>query len=163
MSDVLLAPGSYCVFEDGPLVKLQVGNSVLPFTWDAAIRISSRLCVYQRDAQEYIGMARTLAEPDPEQIKRIKRTVMREAPVVMEGGYEVYVDGPDTVLEVKNGKLVMEPPMARNVSDWLRASGDRVHEQYFPDMTLQFHVANLSDGNAQEMAAQSRRDATAHY
>ena len=159
----ILTPGGYSVFEEGTLVKLQMGNSVLPFTWDAAIRISSRIRVYQRDAQEYMGMARTLDEADPDKIERTKKHVVREAPVVMEGDYKVYADGPDTVLEVGNGKLTMTPEVARNISTWLRDSGGRIQEKYFPDMTLKFSVANLTDKTEHDRIMQGRRDATAVF
>jgi len=144
-------------------VKLQIGNSVLPMPWDVAIRMGTRIRVYQRDAQEYIGMARTLTDPDHESGATGPRKAVREAGVILEGDYEVFADGPDTVMKVNNAELTMTPEVARNISTWLIDTGKEVRDTYFGDMRMQLTVANLTDGVEQRRVAQSRRDATAAF
>lgn len=161
----LVQPSRYAVYEDGPLVKLQVGNNTLPMTWDVALRIAAKIRVYQRDAQEYIGMARTLAASDDDPTKSLpKSQAVREAPVLVEGMYKVLADGPDTVLKVgTNATLTMTPEVARNISAWLQESGKRIQEQWFPDMTLRISVANLTDKTEQDRQKEKRRDGTATF
>lgn len=160
----MLAPQAYGVTEDGPTVKLQVGNAVLPMTWDVAIRMAARLRVATRDAREYIGASRTLDAPalDLAEAAR-RRQAVHEARTLHEGAYSVRAEGPDVVLQVGNAALRMAPGPALNVSRWLNASGRRVHDAYAPDVVLRFHVARLTDGNAEDMKRQARRDATARY
>lgn len=158
----LFTRDSYEVYEDGTIVVLRVGNSGIRFTWDAAIRISAKLRVFLRDAQEYIGMSRQLEDPDPAR-DASRKHVMRNTPVVMEGDYSVYTKGADTILKVRNGELAMAPDMARNISDWFHDSGQRIQHKYFPDMTLNVAVANLTDGELQDRIRQGRRDATAKF
>lgn len=160
----IFTSGSYEVYEEGRIAVLRVGNSGLRFTWDTAIRISAKLRVHSRDAQEYMGMSRQLLTPDPERsIAARRKKVMHQTPVIMEGDYQVFTNGPDTILKVGNGELAMEPEMARNISDWLAASGERIRVKYFSDMHLKVVVANLTDATEQEHIRQQRRDTTAAF
>ena len=82
---------------------------------------------------------------------------------MIEGDYRVFDDGPDVVLAVGNSRLTMAPDVARNISGWLTHSGQECRDRFFPDMQMQFHVAQLKDGNAEEAKKQRRRDGTAVF
>jgi len=159
----LLKPNGYGVSEDGPLVKLQIGNSVLPMTWDVAYRLGARMRVAVRGAQEYRKQDRNLRPANEENDPKALAKVIREATVLAEGNYRVFSDQSDVVFEVGNVKLTMVPEVARNISVWLVASGQKVKMQYAKDMELRFEVAQLTDGTAEDKKAQSRRDATSIF
>lgn len=160
----IILPTTYGVYDDGPLVKFQVGNSVQPMTWDVALRAAAKIRVYLRDAREYIGQGRLLGDPDPDPGKaRVDLSVIREHPVLIEGDYSVYHEGPSVVWKIRDERLGMPPDDARNISSWLALSGVKVNENYFPDMTLRVYCANLTDGVAAERMRQARRDSTATY
>ncbi len=108
-------------------------------------------------------MSRELADPEPGEAPKRRRKVVHETPMIGEGDYDVFTRGPDTILKVGNGELAMSPDMARNISVWFRDSGERVRVKYFPDMTLKFMIANLTDATEQESTRQQRRDATAKF
>lgn len=159
----ILKPAAYSVTEDGPVVKLQVGNSVLPMTWDVAIRIGQKLRVHVRDAQEYIGLARTINKAEPNEGSKPRKAI-REHDVLIEGRYKVFAEGPDTILQVgDNARLTMTPEVALNISGWLCTSAEKVRAEFFSDMHMRSHVAVLTDGTAKEREKQSRRDATATF
>ncbi len=162
MPDKILASEGYGVTEDGPVIKLQVGNSAMPMTWDVAIRMGARLRVAVRNAREYIGRSRVL-EQNEHEVQTVKRKAIRESRIIGEGEYSVYDDGPDAVIQVGSAKLTMTPDVGQNISEWLTASGKRVQAIYAPDMRLQFHVAQLKDGNAEDMKHMRRRDGTAAF
>jgi hypothetical protein len=163
MGKPILKPTAYGVFEEGVFVKLQVGNSVLPMNWDTALRIAAKLRVYLRDAQEYVGKARTLDEPDAERSSATARKVVRESAMIVEQGYKVYADGPDVILDVKGSCLTMTPVEARNIALWLLQSGTRVKDRFFPDMAIRINVANLTDKTATDRERDLRRDGTATF
>jgi len=147
-------------------------------TWDVAIRIGGKIRVFQRNAQEFIGMTRLLDQPNPDAINTAVRTAVRESALLYEGNYDVYDDGPDTILEIGKGikkrgpkrkpikgnaVLTMAPQEARNISQWLTDLGWRIRDEFFPDMNLRPSVANLTDKNEQDRIAQRRRDSTAVF
>lgn len=160
----IIRPATYGVFDDGPLVKFQVGNSVQPMTWDVALRAAAKIRVYLRDAREYVGQERILGDPhpDPERAK-VNLTVIREHPVLIEGDYSIYPEGPHVIWKIRERRCAMPPDDGRNISKWLVTSGLKVQQKYFPDMAIRITVANLTDGVAAERMRQARRDSTAAY
>lgn len=157
---MLLKPTGYGVTEEGSLVKLQIGNSVLPMTWDVALRMGARLRVAVRAAQEYIGQSRELGEVTDESVIQHLRKVVRESYILAEGQYRVFDNGPDVVLRVGNACLTMAPDVGRNISTWLTNSARNVQAVYASDMVLNFHVAQLTDANVEDRKRELRRDAT---
>ena len=159
----ILKPELYGVYDEGPLVKLQVGNSILPMTWDVAIRMGACLRVEVRNAQEFRGQERTIEAATGTNEGGDTRKAIREHDVLVEGFYKVTHQDADVLIVLTGGSgavLTLTPEVARNISRWLHVSGKKVQEKYFPDMALRFHKAQLRDGVAAEKAAQSRRDAT---
>lgn len=162
----VIRPTTYGVYDDGPLVKFQVGNSVQPMTWDVALRAAAKIRVHLRDAREFIGQERFLGNPDrdiPADRIRVDTTVAREHPVLIEGDYRIFADGPEVVWQIRDERLGMAPDDGRNISSWLFVSGTKVQAAYFPDMELRVFVAHLTDGVAAERMRQARRDSTAVF
>jgi len=112
---------------------------------------------------EYRKQDRNLRPANEENDHKALAKVIREATILAEGNYRVFSDQSDVVLEVGNVKLTMVPEVARNISVWLVASGQKVKSQYAKDMELRFEVAQLTDGTAEDKKAQSRRDATSIF
>ncbi len=162
----IIQPTTYGVYDDGPLVKFQIGNSVQPMTWDVALRAAAKIRVHLRDAREFIGQERFLGNPnrevEPDRV-RVDTTVAREHPILIEGQYRIYADGPEVIWKIRDERLGMAPDDGRNISSWLFVSGTKVQAEYFPDMTLRVFVAHLTDGVAAERMAQARRDSTARF
>lgn len=155
---------TYGVDSEGPEVRLHVGNAHLPMTWDVAIRLAARLRVAIRDAQEYQGASRALAEPNPGDMSVGKRVVnVHKADYGEAMHHKVGTIGPHVVIWLKNGKLEMPPEIARNISQWLNQEGRKVQGEFAPRLSMSFHVAKLTDGNAKELEVERRRDGTATF
>ena len=156
----LLKPSTYGVYSEGPIVKLQVGNSILPMTWDVAVRMGARVRVHLRSAKNYRGASRELPQLSEAGGGNLRRAI-REVSVIGERQYKVFAEGPDVIIEVGNSRLTMTPEVARNVSLWLTKEGWKVRDEYHPDLELRFSIAHLTDAVAEAKLKQSRRDPTA--
>lgn len=162
MGKPLFKPTQVGVSAEDKLVKLQVGNSVLPMPWHVALRMAARLRVATRGAQEYRGQSRELANVG-EGVSASRRAI-RENDALEEGGYKVYSAGPDVIVKIgDNATLSMTPEISREVARMLYEVGEAVHRKYFPDLGLTFNVAQLTDGVAVDLEKQRRRSATSAF
>ena len=159
--EVLLANESYGVDEYGPLVRLHVKGACLPMSWDTALRIAAKLRVATRNALEYRRMPRVLGEVDPED--RRTQITIRDLDFLQEGDYQVRAHRQDVLLIVRGATLTMTPEVSRNISLWLVNSGQSVKGKYGNGLSLQYHVANLTDANATELEDEKRRDGTSAF
>lgn len=153
----------YGVDEDGPMVQMHLDNSVLPMSWDVAMRMGARLRVEVRNALEYVSEDRMLDVTANGNEGSI-RDAIRVHDQIFEHQYKVETEGPLVVLLVNNNvRLRMPVETAANLSVWLCTSGEKVRAIYAPDMLLRFSVAQLRDGNVHDLIVERRRDATAAF